>query len=114
MIVTVTNPRRYVDAGSFADITGKECLGTGWDDDGRMTVQFAVNLTADEATRVRLRCVTADNGTETLLGQAWAAYQSNAGYLSTPAPTQAQAAAQVAALTRQLNAVIRLLAPVEV
>ncbi len=113
MIVTVTDPRRYVDAGSFADITTKECLGTGWDDDGRMTVQFAVNLTADETTRVRLRCVTADPTTETLLVQAWTAYQANAGYLALPAPTQAQAATQVAALTRQLNAVIKLIAPVE-
>jgi hypothetical protein len=114
VIVAVTGPRRYVDATSFADITTKECLGTGWDDDGHMLVQFAVNLTADEVTRVRLRCVTTDPTTEGLLGQAWTAYQANVGYLAIPAPTQAQIAAQITALTRQLNAVIRLLAPVEV
>lgn len=44
---------------------------------------------------------------QTLLTQARTALGNNATYLAIPAPTQAQAAAQVAALTRQVNALIR-------
>ncbi len=109
MIVAVTAPRRYVDVNSFIDITTKECLGTGWDADGRMTVQFAANLTADEVTRVRIRCFTADNSTEALMRQAWTALQANLAYLAQPGVDP-----QVVALTKQVNALIRLQVPVEV
>ncbi len=113
MIVTVDRLARPVDVATFTDITAKECLAVGWDDAGKLAVQFAVNLTAAEATLVRVRCLTVDAAAETLLRGAVTAYQTNADYLALPAPTQAQAGAQVAALTRQLQAVIRLLAPID-
>lgn len=44
-----------------------------------------------------------------IVEQAVAALASNAAYLALPSPTQAQAVAQVAALTRQVNGLARLL-----
>ncbi len=113
MIVAVTGPRRWVGVASFADITTKECLGTGWDDDGRMTVQFAVNLTVDEARLVRVRCLTFDAAAETLLRGAVTAYTTNADYLALPAPTTAQALQQVSTLTREVQLLLRALAPID-
>ncbi len=113
MIVTVDRLARPVDVTTFTDITAKECLSVAWDDAGRLVVQFAVNLTVDEVRQVRVRCLTVDAAAETLLRGAVAAYTTNADYLALPAPTQAQAAAQITALTRQLQAVIRLLAPID-
>lgn len=115
MIVTVEDPgTRDLGPGMFSDLTTKELTGHGWGEDGYW-FQFAVNLSASEIEQVKLRCGSPDLATETLLRQAIAAYQANAAYLAAPAPTQAaQSAAQVAALTKQVNAMIRLLAPVEV
>lgn len=44
-----------------------------------------------------------------LIGRAQAALSNNATYLAVGTPTQAQAVAQVAALTRQVDGIIRLL-----
>lgn len=44
----------------------------------------------------------------TLRDQANTALANNAAYLALPSPTQAQAIAQVEALTRQVNKIIRL------
>jgi hypothetical protein len=98
----------------FADLTDKQLIGHGWGEDGEhYWFQFAVNLSDVEVEQVKLRCSSPDLATETLRRQVRAVYQANADYLALPAPTQAQAAAQVAALTKQLQAVIRLLAPID-
>ncbi len=113
MIVTVDRLARPVDVATFTDITAKECLSVAWDDAGKLVVQFAVNLTVDEIRQVRVRCLTFDAAAETLLRGAVAAYTTNADYLALPAPTTAQAGAQITALTKQLQAVLRLLAPID-
>jgi hypothetical protein len=46
---------------------------------------------------------------ETLMERAVAAMTSNADFLALASPTNAQAVAQVQSLTRQVNAIIRLL-----
>ena len=46
---------------------------------------------------------------QALYTKAPAALANNITYLAIPTPSQAQAVAQVAALTRQVNAVIRIL-----
>jgi len=48
-------------------------------------------------------------GQDTVKARARAALAANATFLALPAPTAAQAVAQVAMLTRQVNGMIRLL-----
>lgn len=50
-----------------------------------------------------------DNSPAGVLARAQTAYSNNLDYLAINSPTNAQVAAQVAALTRQMNGVIRLL-----
>ncbi len=112
MIVTVPRAVRPVDVDTFADITTKEVTSVRWAEGG-LEVQFATNLSDDEKRQVRVRCATPDAATETLMRQAWTAYQSNADALALTSPTAAQTATQVAALTRQVQALIRLATPID-
>lgn len=112
MIITVRSIARPVDVDTFADITAKEVTSLQWIEDG-LAIGFAVNLSADEVRLVRMRAASPDDATEQLLRQAWTAFQNNADFLALPAPSTAQALAQVAALTRQMQAIVRLLAPVD-
>ncbi len=113
MIVTVDRLARPVDVATFTDITGKECISVAWDDAGKLVVQFAVNLTADEIRLVRVRCLTLDAAAETLLRGVVTAYTTNADYLALPAPTQTQALQQVSTLTREVQLLLRALAPID-
>lgn len=113
MIVTVDRLARPVDTATFTDITTKACTSVGWDADGKLAVQFAVNLTADETRQVRVRCLTADAAAETLLRGVVTAYTTNAAYLALSAPTAAQTAAHVGVLTRQVQLLLRALAPID-
>lgn len=115
MIVTVAGPgTRDLGPTMFSDLTDKQLIGHGWAEDGEnYWYQFDVNLSASEVEQVKLRCSSPDLATETLRRQVRAVYQANADYLALPVPTTVQTLAQVAALSRQLNAVIRLLAPID-
>lgn len=115
MIVTVRSPgTNPVEPAMFTDLTDKQMIGHGWGEDGgSYWYQFAVNLTAVEVEQIKLRCSSVNLAAETLRRQIMAAYQSNADYLALPAPTLVQVGGQVAVLTRQMQAVIRLLAPID-
>ena len=54
--------------------------------------------------------ITAETVQSTLETQARSAYTANRTFLAIPAPTNAQVLAQTRALTKQMNAVIRLVA----
>lgn len=115
MIVSVPGQakRRYpVDAQSFTDITAKQVTRTGWVEqaDGTETydVQFAVNLTADEADAVQRRLSTASTVEEQLQQRAWAATQNLLDYEASTSPTNATTVAVVKLLCKVVRALIRL------
>lgn len=112
MILTVPAPARPVDVDTFADITPKQVTSVQWTEAG-LAITFAVNLSADEARLIRIRCAAPDASTEALYRAAWGAYQNNVDFLALPAPTQAQALTQVGRLTKQMQNVIRALVPID-
>lgn len=111
MTTTVTVPvvARPIDPAMFADLTPVEVLGFAGDNASGMTVTFAADLDAATAAAVRCRLVTADAATEQLYLQAVNAIANNLTFLNLGSPTAAQVLAQVQALTRQLDAVIKVL-----
>lgn len=74
------------------------------------TFDAAGNLVAEEVVQVD---ITAPSVQYDLHARARQALAANATFLAIPAPTNAQAVAQVKALTRQTNALIRLLVAVD-
>lgn len=106
--VRVKDPTRTrteaLEPADFADIG--PCVGVDWDA-GVLVVEFSATLTAEQRQLVQLRCITADDREEQILRQSRQAYQSNLDYLAKASPTTAEAVAQVAALTRQINGVLR-------
>lgn len=64
--------------------------------------------TARAKTQGEIDAATATANMATLLGKADAASTNNAAYLALASPTNAQAVAQVAALTRQVTVLVRL------
>jgi len=108
MIVTAV-PGRDVDFGDFADLTTVTVVDVRWDGDGVLEVEFASDLTPAEVEAVVRRIKSRNATEETLQRQATAAMQNNRDFLAITTPTQAQAVAQVKALSRQMNGVIRML-----
>lgn len=87
------------------------------DDEARLVWDFTAEphesrpYTAEENAAADAREVeaVAESNRETLIAQARAALAANRAFLATGTPTVAQNGAQIKALTRQMNAVIRLL-----
>ena len=107
--VVVHNHRRDgIGGGLFEDITTAPVTavmdGPVY---GSLVVVFDGDLTPAQVEAVIDRCATPNANAETLRKRAKAALQSNRDYLATPTHTQAEALAQVEALTRQVNALIR-------
>lgn len=101
-VVTVPLVRRPLDWAMFADITdaklvklsGCEVVFDGW-------------LSPDQIVQVRVRLMTADDNDEQTVLKASDALQANQDFLALGSPTAAQVVAQVQALTRQVDAVIK-------
>lgn len=113
MIFDNIAPARDVDSLDLSDLTTAQRTGPArWVGEDRLEVPFDRDLTADEAEAVRVR-ITSENGTsdtENLRRAALAAFRANRDYLAVASPTSAQVRDQVAALTRQMQALIRLAA----
>jgi hypothetical protein len=110
MYVTVTRPTRpYAD---LSDITSKEIVDRGWQNDGEYVtpffVQFAVNLTAAEEAAVKRRLTTSGNVEETLYERAVNAYQDLQAFENLATPTNAQVVAAVRLLCKVARALIRM------
>jgi hypothetical protein len=107
--VTVMGPRRLqvggaIDASEFDDLGN--CQDVRWDG-ATLTLAFAGNLTQAQVDEVRARCDSVNSVEKVLRARALTALDANKTYLATT-PTQAQVVAQVAALTRQTNGLIRM------
>lgn len=74
--------------------------------DRNQTWDRAGNLIFEEVVETD---ITAETNESSVSAAALAAWQANKDFLALPSPTNAQNAAQVKALTRQNNALIRLL-----
>ena len=106
----LTKPVRAVDLDSFTDITTVPVVSVDWVEDGQLQITFASDLTPAEALAVKVRAESRNANEEILRTQAYTALQTNRDFLNIPGtPTQAQVLAQVRALTRQNNGVIRML-----
>lgn len=91
----------------WPDGTREEWTDTGYTKtDPTGTVIEQRPLTVHERSVFALR--VDDDNRAALFSQARTAYTNNKAFLQIASPTQAQVVAQVAALTRQVNALIRL------
>lgn len=91
----------------FSDIA--PCESVEWRG-GALVVSFVDDLTPAQVTAVHLRCISTDATEESILTAAAAAYKANQDFLALPSRTTAQNLAQVEALTRQINGLIRYVA----
>ena len=109
MIVTA-RPVRPVDFDTFTDLTPIPVSAIDWVGDGDLAVTFESDLSPALASMVQQRIESRNGNEETLRNQAIVAMQGNRDFLNIAGtPTNAQVLAQVKALTRQNNGVMRML-----
>lgn len=76
---------------------------------GALTLTRAYTAAETSDAQARAADATARTNLATLQNKAQTALNNNATYLGIASPTNAQAVAQIGALTRQMDAVIRIL-----
>jgi len=101
-----------LDGESFADITPASVVAMEWTPGGTLQITFDGDLTAHEQHLVRIRCAARDATAEALMRDVLAAHEANEAFLGVAKPTPPRLWSQVQALTRQQQAVIALLVPV--
>lgn len=101
-------PQRPVGDGDFADLTSAAVVGMRWVD-GWLELEFASDLAPAVVSAIVQRMGSRNANEETLRNQGLQALQNNRDFLAVVTPTQAQVLAQVRALTKQSNGVIRQL-----
>jgi hypothetical protein len=101
-------PARPITLDMFGDITAVAISSMNWQA-GYLEVTFTADLTPAEVLAVQQRMESRNANEETLRSQALTALQTNRDFIALPSPTQAQTLAQVKALSRQSNGVIRML-----
>lgn len=105
----VTGPvGREIGLTTFSDLTTVPVRAVWWSDSGQVSVDFDGALTAGEVTAVTRRMATRNANEETLRQRAEGAFQANRDYIALTGPTAAQTTAQVKALSRQMNGIMRV------
>jgi hypothetical protein len=109
-VIITAKPARTIDLDSFMDLTPVVVSSIDWVADGILSVVFATDLTPALVLAVQQRIESRNANEETLRNQAITAMQGNRDFLNiVGTPTNAQVLAQVKALSRQNNGVIRML-----
>lgn len=104
----VRRTARPISPGMFADL-GVPAASFAALPDGGQEVTVPETLTAQQVTVGRIRLMTATPDVEGTVTAAMTAVAGNAAFLALPSPSAAQSVAQVRALTRQVDAIIRLI-----
>jgi hypothetical protein len=108
MSILWADPIPNTHLGMFADLTPVQVLDIDWPPGGGMRVTFAEELDAATAEAVQRRMQSTNAVEETLRQRARDAIEANQTFIDLPAPTNAQAVAQIKFLSRCVNNLIRL------
>jgi hypothetical protein len=102
-------PQRPVTDDEFSDLTTVPIVGMQWVEEGELEVEFESDLDDDVKSAVQQRMGSRNGNEETLRNQAVQAMKGNRDFVALAAPTNPQTLAQVKALSRQMNGVLRML-----